>query len=136
MPSATPLTINTLQRLQSPIQLVTEVKTSLVATIPINTTISDLHKILWENRRFVLEEQVSRKGSRGKKTWIRDHGILLTKLDSQGQASSSCWCCCRCDVKGRPKFFSAAASSSPADHLRRYVTFTARLRLDYSRPVP
>ncbi|KAF6782650.1 transposase-like protein [Colletotrichum musicola] len=118
MSSPTPLTTNALQHLRHPLQVATQVAESLRTTLPSNPSISDLPTVVWYNKRYVVEEQMARKGGRGRKSWIKDHGFFLVELSSTGPANTY-WCCRRCDDKGRPEFYSAAASSSAADHLRR-----------------
>ncbi|KAK1974214.1 hypothetical protein LZ30DRAFT_422975 [Colletotrichum cereale] len=118
--SPTALATNTLQRLRSPTRVTTQVANSLSVVLPSNPSISDLPTITWHNKRYVVEEQLARKGGRGRKTWIKDHGVFLVELGAEGPIAAY-WCCQRCDSNGKPEFFSAAASSSAADHLRRYV---------------
>lgn len=120
MSSPTPLTTNALQHLRHPLQVATQVAESLRTILPSNPSISDLPTVVWYNKRYVVEEQMARRGGRGRKSWIKDHGFFLVELSSTGPANTY-WCCRRCDDKGRPEFYSAAASSSAADHLRRYV---------------
>lgn len=57
-------------------------------------------------------------------------GILATpatlvELDANDSPSNPYWACRLCDAKGQPEFFAAAATSSAADHLRKYVTCEA-----------
>ncbi|KAF4476180.1 putative AC transposase [Colletotrichum fructicola Nara gc5] len=118
MLSPTLLTTNALQLLRSPPSVTTQVASSLSIVLPSNPSILDLPTITWHNKRYVVEEQLARKGGRGRKSWIKDHGVFLVELCDEGPAGAY-WCCQRCDSKGKPEFFSAAASSSAADHLRR-----------------
>ncbi|KAM5529131.1 transposase-like protein [Fusarium oxysporum f. sp. phaseoli] len=85
-----------------------------------NPTIEDLPKVVWKNRRFVQEDSLARKGAKGRKSWIRSHGMFFIELNHQDQPIGHVWCCSRCDTKGRPEFFSVQATSSAADHLRKY----------------
>ncbi|KAF5522337.1 hypothetical protein CGCA056_v006270 [Colletotrichum aenigma] len=117
MLSPTPLTTNALQQLYHPPQVATQVAESLSTPLPSNPSITDLPTVVWYNKRYVVEEQIARKGGRPRKTWIKDHGFFLVELGLAGPTSTF-WCCRRCDEKGRPEFYSAAASSA-ADHPRR-----------------
>ncbi|ENH68230.1 hypothetical protein FOC1_g10000544 [Fusarium oxysporum f. sp. cubense race 1] len=74
-----------------------------------------------ENRRFVKEDLLARKGAKGRKSWIRSHGIFLVELNYQDQPIGHVWCCNRCDMKGAADFFSVQATSSAADHLRKHA---------------
>ncbi|KAK1974113.1 hypothetical protein LZ30DRAFT_741448, partial [Colletotrichum cereale] len=114
----TALATNALQRLRSPTRVTTQVANSLSVALPSNPSIFDLPTITWHNKRYVVEEQLARKGGRGRKTWIKDYGVFLVELGAEGPTAAY-WCCQRCDSNGKPEFFSAAASSSAADHLRR-----------------
>lgn len=115
-----PLTATALTRLgQPPTRVSAQVATSRAATLPSNPSISDLQPILWGNRRFVIEEQLARKGGRGRTTWVRAYGVFLVELSRNNEAGPAYWCCQRCDEKGRPEFFSAVATSSAQEHLRR-----------------
>ncbi|KJZ75821.1 hypothetical protein HIM_04645 [Hirsutella minnesotensis 3608] len=87
--------------------------------LPVNPTVEDLPKIVWKNRRFVQEASLARKGAKGRKSWIRSHGMFFIELNNQDQPIGHVWCCSRCDTKGRPEFFSVQATSSAADHLRK-----------------
>ncbi|EWY79713.1 hypothetical protein FOYG_17110 [Fusarium oxysporum NRRL 32931] len=60
-----------------------------------------------------------RKGSKGRKSWIKRHGFFLVEIDTNDSPLSPYWACHLCDAKGQPEFFAAAATSSAADHLRR-----------------
>ncbi|TVY75317.1 hypothetical protein Focb16_v006195 [Fusarium oxysporum f. sp. cubense] len=74
-----------------------------------------------KNRRFVKEDLLARKGAKGRKSWIRSHGIFLVELNYQDQPIGHVWCCNRCDMKGAADFFSVQATSSAADHLRKHA---------------
>ncbi|RKK80768.1 hypothetical protein BFJ71_g15816 [Fusarium oxysporum] len=74
---------------------------------------------VWRNKRYVLEESLSRKGSKGRKSWIKRHGFFLVEIDTNDSPLSPYWACRLCDAKGQPEFFAAAATSSAADHLRK-----------------
>ncbi|KFA67601.1 hypothetical protein S40285_09719, partial [Stachybotrys chlorohalonatus IBT 40285] len=68
-------------------------------------------------KRYVLEESLSRKGSKGRKSWIKRYGLFLVELDANDNPSNPYWACRLCDAKGQPEFFATAATSSAADHL-------------------
>jgi hypothetical protein len=99
-----------------------QLEEAAVQDLPVNPTIEDLPKIVWKNRRFVQEASLARKGAKGRKSWIRSHGMFFIELNNQDQPIGNVWCCSRCDTKGRPEFFSVQATSSAADHLRKYVS--------------
>ncbi|KAK1837431.1 hypothetical protein CCHR01_19947 [Colletotrichum chrysophilum] len=64
MLSPTPLTTNALQLLRSPSKVATQVANSLSVVLPSNPSIFDLPTIIWHNKRYVVEEQLARKGGR------------------------------------------------------------------------
>ncbi|KAG7404443.1 putative AC transposase [Fusarium oxysporum f. sp. rapae] len=89
------------------------------SALPDHPTVADLPRAVWRNKRYVLEESLSRKGSKGRKSWIKRHGIFLVEIDTNDSPLSPYWACRLCDAKGQPEFFAAAATSSAADHLRK-----------------
>src|SRR5258706_7161605 len=42
--------------------------------------IEDLVKATHGNKRYVLEEQISRKDAKGRRSWIKNHGIFLYEI--------------------------------------------------------
>jgi hypothetical protein len=52
--------------------------------------------------------------------------FFLVEIDTNDSPSIPYWACRLCDAKGQPEFFAAAATSSAADHLRKYVNVTSR----------
>ncbi|KAM3519811.1 hypothetical protein MY4038_009655 [Beauveria bassiana] len=90
-----------------------------VATVPDNATIGDLPLAVWRNRRYVLQKSLSRKGSKGRKSWIKLHGLFVVELDVNDKPLNAHWVCRLCDIKGQAVFFAASATTSAADHLRK-----------------
>uniref|UniRef100_A0A0D2YHT6 Uncharacterized protein n=1 Tax=Fusarium oxysporum (strain Fo5176) TaxID=660025 RepID=A0A0D2YHT6_FUSOF len=94
--------------------------------LPDHPTVADLPQEVWRNKRYVLEESLFRKGSKGRKSWIKRHGLFLVEIDTNDSPLSPYWACHLCDAKSQPEFFAAAATSSAADHLRKYMNVTLR----------
>ncbi|ODA78128.1 hypothetical protein RJ55_06731 [Drechmeria coniospora] len=111
-------------RLSQPTTVAKQLEEAAVQDLPVNPTIEDLPKIVWKNRRFIQEASLARKGAKGRKSWIRSHGMFFIELNNQDQPIGNVWCCSRCDTKGRPEFFSVQATSSAADHLRKFHRIT------------
>ncbi|RKK67095.1 hypothetical protein BFJ69_g14793 [Fusarium oxysporum] len=88
---------------------------------PDHPTVADYPQALWRNKRYVLEECLSRKGLKGRKSWIKRHGLFVIEIDTNDSPLSPYWACRLCDAKGQLEFFAAAATSSAADHLRRIL---------------
>jgi hypothetical protein len=121
-PCPTPLFPSAFSRLSQPRTVAQQLEEAAVGELPANPTIEELPKVVvWKNRRFVQEASLARKGAKGRKSWIRSHGMFFVELNHQEQPIGHVWCCSRCDTKGRPEFFSVQATSSAADHLRKYV---------------
>ncbi|KAG6989973.1 Vanillin dehydrogenase [Fusarium oxysporum f. sp. conglutinans] len=118
-PCPTPLFPSAFSRLSQPRTVAKQLEEASVGELPPNPTIEDLPKVVWKNRRFVQEDSLARKGAKGRKSWIRSHGMFFIELNHQDQPIGHVWCCSRCDTKGRPEFFSVQATSSAADHLRK-----------------
>ncbi|KAF6802585.1 hypothetical protein CSOJ01_11500 [Colletotrichum sojae] len=105
------------------LRISTQIATALLIAIPLNPTIDDLPTIVVGSKRYVLEAQLSHKRGRGRSSWIRDHGDFLVEV-IQGRAAGSYWSCRRCDAKGQPRVFGAAATSASQEHLLRYVNLS------------
>lgn len=103
------------------LRISTQIAQALLVTPPLNPTIDDLLHIVVGSREFVLETQLSRRRGRGRSSWIRNHGEFLVEV-TQSRAGASFWSCRRCDAKGSPRLFGAAATSTPQEHLLRYVS--------------
>ncbi|KAF6804257.1 hypothetical protein CMUS01_14893 [Colletotrichum musicola] len=112
-------TANAYAILGSPRQRIsTQIEMALAAVIPLNPTINDLPPIVVSGKRYVLEPQLARRKGRGRSSWIRDHGDFLVEV-IQGRAAASYWSCRRCDSRGSPRIFGAAATTAAQEHLSR-----------------
>ena len=80
--------------------------------------IAALPRVTLKGRTFVLEDWVHKKGQRGRKTWIKTHGIFLVEIMTNGTLKSQYWICNICDGRGTPELFAAAATSSASHHLK------------------
>uniref|UniRef100_A0A0D2YIC8 HAT C-terminal dimerisation domain-containing protein n=1 Tax=Fusarium oxysporum (strain Fo5176) TaxID=660025 RepID=A0A0D2YIC8_FUSOF len=105
--------------LRPPRNLASQFELTTQSALPDHHTVADLPRAVWRNKRYVLEESLSRKGSKGRKSWIKRHGFFLVEIDTNDSPLSPYWACRLCDAKGQPEFFAAAATSSAADHLRK-----------------
>ncbi|KAL7755481.1 hypothetical protein ACKLNR_014579 [Fusarium oxysporum f. sp. zingiberi] len=105
--------------LRPPRNVASQFELTTQSALPDHPTVADLPRAVRRNKRYVLEESLSRKGSKGRKSWIKRHGIFLVEIDTNDSPLSPYWACRLCDAKGRPEFFAAAATSSAADHLRK-----------------
>lgn len=106
--------------LRPPRNLTSQLESTTQTALSDHITIADLPQAVWRNKRYVLEESLSRKGSKGRKSWIKHHGYFLVEIDANDSPLNPYWACHLCDAKGQPEFFAAAATSSAADHLRKY----------------
>ncbi|KNB04833.1 hypothetical protein FOXG_19422 [Fusarium oxysporum f. sp. lycopersici 4287] len=106
--------------LRSPRNLAIQFELATQTPSPDHPTVADLPQAVWRNKRYVLDEPLSRKGSKGRKSWIKRHGFFVVEIDTNNSPLSPYWACRLCDAKGQPEFFAAAATSSAADHLRRF----------------
>lgn len=84
-----------------------------------DSSVEDLYKITWGQRRFVIGGLLDRRKSRGRRSWIGNHGWFLAELRADSTSSGDIWCCRLCDEKGAPQFFNAQSTSSAQAHLRK-----------------
>ncbi|KAJ3453164.1 hypothetical protein MRS44_018819 [Fusarium solani] len=105
--------------LRPPRNLASQFELTTQVALPDYPTVADLPRAIWRNKGYVFEESLSRKGSKGRKSWIKRHGFFLVEIDTNDIPLSPYWACRLCDAKGQPEFFAAAATSSAADHLRK-----------------
>jgi hypothetical protein len=84
-----------------------------------DSSVEDLYKITWGQRRFVIGSLLDRRKSRGRRSWIGNHGWFLAELGADSTSSGDIWCCRPCDEKGTPQFFNAQSTSSAQAHLRK-----------------
>ncbi|KZL87315.1 transposase-like protein [Colletotrichum incanum] len=81
-------------------------------------TIDTVYKFTINNKTYVQEELLWRKGQRGRTSWINQHGWFFVSCH-EGRPGASFWACRHCDLKKRAVLFDAKASSSASDHLRK-----------------
>lgn len=110
-----------LSLLRPPKNLASQLESPSQTALPDHPTIADLPQAVWRNKGYVLEESLSRKGSKGRKSWIKRHGLFVVEVDAGNSPLNPYWACRLCDAKGQPEFFAATATSSAADHLRKYA---------------
>ncbi|KAG6996097.1 putative AC transposase [Fusarium oxysporum f. sp. conglutinans] len=84
-----------------------------------DSSVDDLYKITWGQRCFVIASLLDRRKSRGRRSWIGNHGWFLAELKRDNTSSGDIWCCRLCDDKGAPRFFNAQSTSSAQAHLYR-----------------
>lgn len=102
----------------------------------IRNAIDSLPQAVWNCRRFVSDEAISKKGSRGRRSWIKNEGIFVREVLAngiQGKTSfgyeATCilikyigeayWVCRRCDKNGAlDKLYIATATSGASLHLK------------------
>ncbi|KAJ0131296.1 Uncharacterized protein HZ326_25613 [Fusarium oxysporum f. sp. albedinis] len=86
-----------------------------------DSSVDDLCKIIWGQRRFVIASFLDKRKSRGRRSWIGNHGWFLAELRKDNTSSGDIWCCRLCDDKGAPRFFNAQSTSSASAHLFKFV---------------
>ncbi|KAH7463402.1 hypothetical protein FOMA001_g18073 [Fusarium oxysporum f. sp. matthiolae] len=95
-----------------------------------DSSVDDLYKIIWGQRRFIIASLLDKRKSRGRRSWIGNHGWFLAELRKDNTSSGDIWCCRLCDNKGAPRFFNAQSTSSASAHLFKFVVLAiSRLSL-------
>src|SRR6478736_7096924 len=98
-----------------------------------DSSVDDLCKIIWGQRRFVITSLVDKRKSRGRRSWIGNHGWFLAELRKDNTSSGDIWCYRLCDDRGAPRFFNAQSTSSAQAHLYKLSDFPiSRLSLTVS----
>lgn len=134
-PCPTPLFPSAFSRLSQPRTVAKQLEEAAVGELPPNPTIENLPKVVWKNRRFVQEALLARKGAKGRKSWIRSHGMFFIELNHQDQPIGHVWCCSRYDKKGRLEFFSDSHTRVPNPRRRCVWRFLSRpLSRGHARP--
>ena len=81
------------------------------------SNVAELPQLFWGDRRFVMEDHLYRENSRGRRTWVKDHGYFLAELERNLDVKGVIWVCRRC-APSRPQIFAAKSTSSPMRHLQ------------------
>ena len=101
-----------------PLNLLKQIEEAISATISRTARLGDLSLIVWRDRRFVLEQHLSHEKSRGRRSWIKDHGTFLAEMDGTAlKHKGIVWSCKRCAAVNRPQLFIAQSTSSAMKHL-------------------
>ncbi|KAH7205300.1 hypothetical protein BKA60DRAFT_579259 [Fusarium oxysporum] len=100
--------------LRPPRNLASQFELTTRVALPDHPTVADLPRAVWRNKRYALEESLSRKGSKDRKSWIKRHEFFLVEIDTNDSPLSPYWACRLCDAKGQPEFFATAATTSRA----------------------
>jgi hypothetical protein len=72
-------------------------------------------------RTTLAEEHIANKNRKGRRSWIQAHGFFLTEVSPEWQTLQTYWACSKCDERGKSALFVATNTTSPIEHLRRYV---------------
>ncbi|KNB18731.1 hypothetical protein FOXG_22350 [Fusarium oxysporum f. sp. lycopersici 4287] len=79
--------------LRSPRNLAIQFELATQTPSPDHPTVADLPQAVWRNKRYVLDEPLSRKGSKGRKSWIKRHGFFVVEIDTNNSPLSPYWAC-------------------------------------------
>ncbi|KAH9241084.1 hypothetical protein K456DRAFT_1823887, partial [Colletotrichum gloeosporioides 23] len=73
--------------------------------LPDRLSFEDLFRVMINNKAYVQELELWRKGARERISWIRSYGYY--------------WACCYCDLKGKQIILDIKATSSASEHLKK-----------------
>ncbi|KAK5996251.1 Putative AC transposase-like protein [Cladobotryum mycophilum] len=82
-------------------------------------TFNNMLVATWKGKRYVNDDLMSKKGSRGRTSWIVNEGIFIREITPLDQYGDAFWVCRRCDHMGHSKPFKASATTSAKEHLQR-----------------
>lgn len=112
-------------RLRSKLKTVAkQIEEASTTAVPDVSSVAALPKIHWRTRSFVLESQLDKKRSRGRRSWILNYGDFLAELGRDDQVKGHVWSCRACSETGSPQFFIAQSTSSSMEHLRKEHAIT------------
>jgi hypothetical protein len=77
-----------------------QIEEASTAAVPDALSVAALPKIHWKTRSFVLESQLDKKRSRGRRSWILNHGDFLAELGKDDQVKGHVWSCRACSETG------------------------------------
>jgi hypothetical protein len=86
------------------------------------TTLADLPTVQIGCKRYIPEEYISNKNRKGRRSWIQAYGFFLTEVSPDLRTLQTYWACSKCDERGKSSLFVATNTTSPIEHLRRYMT--------------
>lgn len=86
------------------------------------TALADLPTVHIGCKRYIPEEYIANKNRKGRRSWIQAHGFFLTEVSPDLRTLQTYWVCSKCDEHGKSSLFVASNTTSPIEHLRRYVT--------------
>ena len=122
MSSAPERTAFSILQASSTLSLINQVADAILMTPGPDDTVDDLPKILWPNqagRRFILEGHLHKAKTRGRRTWIKEHGWFLTELRANNVETDTVWACGHCARAGKGVFYKAQSTSNSINHLKR-----------------
>ncbi|KAK5991972.1 hypothetical protein PT974_05368 [Cladobotryum mycophilum] len=82
-------------------------------------TFNNMLVATWKGKRYVNDDLMSKKGLRGRTSWIVNEGIFIREITPLDQYGDAFWVCRRCDHMGHSKPFKASATTSAKEHLQR-----------------
>ncbi|KZL65223.1 transposase-like protein, partial [Colletotrichum incanum] len=118
-------------------QLLAASAASDASTLDLNTrdTFDSLPVAVWSGRRFVNAEAVSRKGARGRTSWIKAEGIFVFEILAHNTLGEAYWICRHCDESGMlKKLFVASATTGASTHLRLVHRITSSSEAESETP--
>ncbi|KAF4473657.1 putative AC9 transposase [Colletotrichum fructicola Nara gc5] len=87
--------------------------------LPDRPSFEDLFRVMINNKAYVQESELWRKGARERTSWIGSHGWFFVLCQSDGQPGASYWACRYCDLKGKQIILDIKATSSASEHLKK-----------------
>jgi hypothetical protein len=85
------------------------------------TALADLPTVHIGCKKYIPEEYIANKNRKGRRSWIQAHGFFLTEVSPDFRTLQTYWVCSKCDEHGKSSLFVASNTTSPIEHLRRYV---------------
>jgi hypothetical protein len=102
----------------TPSSFIKQVNDALASDIHGFVSASELPQISWRGKRYVLEQHLHRNKSKGRRSWIKDHGFFLLELVGD-ETKAAYWACQACSLRNNPQFYNVQSTAAPLEHLRK-----------------
>lgn len=95
----------------------------IVRDLPEAGRVEDIPRIRWNSKEYVVERLLHKKGRSGRYSWVAQHGIYLTEVNTMQEALKSFWSCNECDKRQKTKLLDASSTGIIRNHLENHQIY-------------